>query len=393
MTTSHADADAPLSSTATPSDSGDSLFVALVEPLLRHRLLLLLGPLLAGALALGASYAVKPSFTSVTTFLPPQQQQSAAAAAVASLGSLANLTGAAAGLRTAGDQYVALLQSVTMSDRIIDRFGLMERYEAKVREDARDVLQKNVRISLGKRDGLIAIEVDDHEPQRAAEIANRYVIELRETTANFAVTEAQQRRQFFEKLLTKTRDQLGDAQRALESSGFSAGALRAEPRAAAEGYARLKAEATATEIRLQSLRSTLTDDTPEVRQLSTQLAALRAQLARQEQPPGPAGDSDYIGKFREFKYRETLFELYARQFELARADEARDGGLIQVVDPAMPASRKSRPKRAVWALSATAAAAGLLITLVLVRAAWRRAMARPDTIRRLAQLQTTRGMR
>ena len=365
--------------------------MALVEPIFQNRWLLVLGSLLVGALALGGSYAIAPTFTSTTTFLPSQQQQSAAAAALASLGSLASLAGGAAGLRTSGDQYVTLMQSATMSDRIIDRFGLMKLYEAELRVDARETLQKRVRINVGKRDGLITVEVDDESPQRAADIANRYVDELRETTANIAITEAQQRRQFFEGLLSKTRDQLTSAQRALESSGFSAGALRAEPRAAAEGYARLKAEATAAEIRLQTLRGTLTDETPEVRQLTTQLSALRALLARQEQAEQPASDSDYIGKYREFKYRETLFELYARQFELARADEARDGGLIQVVDAAKPAERKSKPKRAFIALSASALASFVLLSVVVTRSAWRRAAARPGNAQRLARLQSATG--
>ena len=385
------ESDRPGHSVHSSPEDGSSVLVALVEPIFQNRWLLVLGSLLVGALALGGSYAIAPTFTSTTTFLPSQQQQSAAAAALASLGSLASLAGGAAGLRTSGDQYVTLMQSATMSDRIIDRFGLMKLYEAELRVDARETLQKRVRINVGKRDGLITVEVDDESPQRAADIANRYVDELRETTANIAITEAQQRRQFFEGLLSKTRDQLTSAQRALESSGFSAGALRAEPRAAAEGYARLKAEATAAEIRLQTLRGTLTDETPEVRQLTTQLSALRALLARQEQAEQPPSESDYIGKYREFKYRETLFELYARQFELARADEARDGGLIQVVDAAKPAERKSKPKRAFIALSASALASFVLLSVVVTRSAWRRAAARPGNAQRLARLQSATG--
>ena len=44
------------------------------------------------------------------------------------------------------------------------------------------------------------------------------------------------------------------------------------------------------------------------------------------------GGPDYVSKYREFKYQETLFELFARQYELARVDESREGALIQVVD-------------------------------------------------------------
>ena len=96
------------------------------------------------------------------------------------------------------------------------------------------------------------------------------------------------------------------------------------------------------------------------------------------QPPRDAGPSaaDYVGKYREFKYQETLFELYARQFELARADESREGGLIQVVDPATPPEKTSKPKRAITAIATTLASLLALLAFVLVRYSLRRS--RPD---------------
>jgi len=265
---------------------------------------------------------------------------------------------------------------VTVSDRLIERFKLMEAYESKFRVDARKELNMNVRIALGKKDGLIKVEVDDTSPQRAADIANRYVDELRRITAGLAVTEAQQRRMFFEQQLQQSRERLVRAQQALQASGFNPGALKAEPKAAAEGYARLKAEVTATEVRLQVTRGSLTDTAPEVRQQQATLTALREQLARTEQAAAPAGGPDYIGRYRDFKYQETLFDLYARQFELARVDESREGTLIQVLDSATPPERKSKPKRAITAASAALAAALVLVAWVLLR----RSMHRRNTI-------------
>ena len=94
------------------------------------------------------------------------------------------------------------------------------------------------------------------------------------------------------------------------------------------------------------MRGSLSDDTPEVRQQQATLAALRSQLARLEQATQVTGAPDYVSKYREFKYQETLFDLFARQYELARVDESREGALIQVVDIATPPERKSKPKRA-----------------------------------------------
>lgn len=333
----------------------------------RHRLLLTAGPLAAGVVALGIAFLIPPTFTSRTAFIPPQQSQGGAASALASLGSLASLAGASVSSRGSPEQYVSLMQSVTVSDRIIDQFKLMDVYGAKLRVDARKSLGNNVRVLLGKKDGLITVEVDDKVPQRAADIANRYVDELRRITSTLAVTEAQQRRIFFEQQLKQTRDKLVLAQQALQSSGFNASAMNADPKAAAEAYARVRAEVTASEVRLQTLRNAMSDGTPEVQQQQATLNALRGQLARLEQSPNANSGPDYVGKYREFKYQETLFELYARQFELARVDESREAALIQVVDVASPPEMRSKPRRGMIAATTTAVTAALLLAWVFMR--------------------------
>ncbi len=369
------------------NDAGIDL-LDLALPLLLHWKLLVFGPFFAGMAALGITYLIQPTFTSRTVFLPPQQQQSAAASALASLGALSGLAGAAAGVKSPADQYVALLQSTTVADRLIDEFKLMQVYERDYRFEARKELAKNVRISLGKKDGLITVEVDDIDPPRAAEMANRHVDELRRLTSQLALTEAQQRRLFFDAQLKKTRDALTQAQLQLQASGFNPGALKAEPKAAAEGYARLKAEVTAAEVRLQTLRGNLSDTTPEVQNALGMLGALRAQLGKVETSTHPSGGPDYIGKFREFKYQETLFDLFSRQYELARVDESREGALIQVVDEAKPAERKSKPKRAITAVATTLAALLLLAGFVVSRHFWRQSLARPERAAKLAQLRS-----
>ena len=348
------------------SESGVST-VDLLIMLVTHWRLLLGGSLLAGLIGLGAAFAWPPTFTARTLFLPQQQQQNLAATALTSLGALGSLAGAAAGVRNPADQYVALMQSAMVMDRIIDQFDLMRVYDEEYRVDARKELSKSVRMTLGKKDGLISVEVDDESPKRAADMANAYVVELRRLTQVLALTEAQQRRVFFEAQLTQTRERLTLAQQALQASGFSSGALRAEPRAAAEGYAKLRAEVTAAEVRLQALRRNLVDGAPEVQQQLGIVSTLRSELAKLEVPGDRTNDPGYVSKYREFKYQETLFELFARQYEMARLDEARDGTLIQVVDVATPPEKKSKPKRAVIALAVSAGTLLILIAWLMLR--------------------------
>ncbi|MDE2094618.1 MAG: lipopolysaccharide biosynthesis protein [Burkholderiales bacterium] len=367
-------------------DEGLSL-LDLAIPLAEHWKLLVIGPLLAGLVALGITYLIAPTFTARTVFLPPQQQQSAAASALSSLGALSGLVGAAANIKSPADQYVALMESATVSDHIIDRFGLMKVYDDKYRFEARKDLAKNVQISIGKKDGLISVEVDDHSPQRAADMANRYVDELRDMTSHLALTEAQQRRVFFEAQLRQTRDRLTQAQQALQASGFNPGALKAEPKAAADSYARMRAEVTAAEVRLQTMRRSLADTSPEVQQQLAQLDALRAQLGKVEATTPSDGGPDYISKYRQFKYEETLFDLFSRQYEMAKLDESREGSLIQVVDAAMPPEHKSKPKRAIVAVGSIIGSFFLLALFVWIRQSWRRARATPETAEKVAQLR------
>jgi tyrosine-protein kinase Etk/Wzc len=355
-------------------DEDEISLLDLLQTVVENLRLLVLAPLAAGLLALGISFLVTPTFTSTTQFMPPQQQQSSAAVLLQSLGALGGIAGAATGIKNPNDQFVSFLQSRTIQDSLIQRFKLVERYESEFLQDARDELGKNARISSGK-DGLITVSVDDHDPVFAAELANAHVEELSQLLGRLAVTEAQQRRVFFEKQLASAKDNLIKAEQALQASGVNVSALKANPEAAVEGLAQLQASITAQEVKVASMRNYLTENAPDFRQAMAELSALRVQLRRAEQSQKPAqqGDSDYIAKFRDFKYNETLFELFAKQYELARVDESREGAVIQVVDVAQPAEKKSKPKKALIAVLTTLATGFALLLFVFVRQAVRNA--------------------
>ncbi len=373
-------------------DEDEISLLDLLQVVVENLRLLVLSPLVIGLLALGYTFTITPTFTATTKFMPPQQQASGAASLLASLGSLGGLAGAASGIKNPADQYVAFLKSRSVEDALIDRFKLTERYEQNLKTDTRATLDGVARASSGK-DGLITIEVDDKDPVFAAELANAHVDELGHLLKRLAVTEAQQRRVFFEKQLASAKDNLVKAEQALKSSGVSSDTLKSDPKAAVEGLARLKAGITAQEIKLASMRGYLSESAPDFKQAQTELGAMRAQVARAEeqQPSGAAGGSDYITKYRDFKYQETLFELFAKQYEIARVDESREGALIQVVDTALPPERKSKPKKAMIAAVATLASGFALLLFVFVRQALRGASANPETEQKLSKLRKAWG--
>lgn len=367
------------------ADEESSLF-DLVIAVIENIKLIAFGSIAVGVLTMAYTFYLKPVYTAKAVILPPQQQQSSAAVAMQSLGALASLAGAA-GVKNPADQYVALMQSVTVSERVINAFHLGEVYGSPTRQGVLEKLADNVKLSSSKKDNLITIEVDDTDPKRAADMANNYVDQLRRFTNELAVTEAQQRRVFFERQLRQTRDKLTEAQRNLQASGINEGALRTEPKAAAESYAALKAQVTAAEVRLRAMRGYLTEEAPEFKLAQSSLSALQSQLSKAEAADGQAGVSDYIGKYREFKYQETLFELFAKQFELAKLDESRDGALIQVVDPAFPPERQSKPKRALTVIAATVSAGLVFLIFALVRNSWRQFASNEESAEKLERLR------
>jgi uncharacterized protein involved in exopolysaccharide biosynthesis len=369
-------------------DDDEISLLDLLQVVVENLRLLVLGPLVAGLAALGIAFMIPPTFTATTKFMPPQQQQSAAASMLASLGALGGLAGAATGLKNPADQYVAFMKSRTVQDALVDRFKLMARYESKYQESARKELDANVLIASGK-DGLITIDANDKDPAFAAQLANAYVEELGHLLGRLAVTEAQQRRMFFEKQLGNTKDKLVKAEQALKASGVNSNVLKTNPTAAVEALAKLKASITAQEIKLASMRGYLTESAPDFKQAQTELAAMRTQMTRAEnsEPAAQAGESDYVTKFREFKYQETLFELFAKQYEMARIDESREGAVIQVVDAAVPPELKAKPKKAMIAMLTTLAVGFALLLFVFIRQALRNAVSTGDTADKIHKMQ------
>lgn len=338
-------------------------------------------PLLTTLVAVVVSLLMTPIFTAKTVVMPPQQQQSGAAAALASLGGLAGLAGVAGGIKSPDEMYVVLLGSDSLQNRLIADLKLQERYEAKTLTDARVALKAQVRFSADKKSGLLNIEADDKDPAFAAELANRHVVELRAMLGRLAVTEAQQRRQFYEQQIQQTQDKLTFAEVAFraakEKSGMQLTTVLAETgvRASAE----LRGQIAAREVQLQAMSRFATAQNPETQRIASELSALRSQLNKTEQGSGESKvaasplHQEAVKSYRDVKVKEAMLEVLIRQYELARVDEAKEGPLIQQVDVAMPPERRSKPKRAIMVLVAAIAGLFLGVLVAFVRSALKKA--------------------
>jgi uncharacterized protein involved in exopolysaccharide biosynthesis len=165
----------------------------------------------------------------------------------------------------------------------------------------------------------------------------------------------------------------------------------------------LRAQIAAREVELESLRTSATDQNPEVITLQSQIAGLRTQLADFEKghpqsaemagdvltPTSevPAASLEYLRRMRDVRYQETLFEFMVRQYEMARVDEAKQGQMIQVVDPALVPERRSWPPRTVLTPLAFILAGIIASSWVILQAAFRNRMENPEEARKILQLR------
>jgi len=333
--------------------------------------------------AAGLSMLLPPKFSATTRLLPPQQAQSSAAALLSQLGNLGGAAAGVAGLKNPNDLYVGMLRSRVVADKLIDKFALLKVYNTDSREKARRALAGSTLIDSGK-DGLINIEFQDEDKKLVAPVANGYVDELVALTKVLAVTEAGQRRLFYEGQLQMARDNLTKAEAALKTGLDKRGVISvdAESQTLVATMSRLRAQISAKEIQLSSMRAFVTPNNQDYKKAEEELNSMRAELSRLESGSSGAGVADADGDpkrsgfesiklLRDVKYYQMLYELLAKQYEIARLDEAKTATVIQVLDTAIEPETKSGPKRLVIVI-VSALCAFVLAVLSVIVMEWRR---------------------
>lgn len=367
--------------------------------LAKHKKTLLGVPLAAALVSAAVSFALPNTYKATTKLLPPQQSQSSAMALLSQLGGIAGIATGGSALKNPNDMYVGMLQSRTIEDRLIDRFNLKQVYKVELKEAARERLENDTDVTSGK-DGLISIDVEGKDQKLVAPLANAYVDELLKLTKDLAVTEASQRRVFFERQLEATKNNLAAAEAALKRNLDVHGVISvdADSRAVLETGGRLRAQISLKEIQLNSMRAFVTDENPDFKRTEEELKSLRAELSKLENGRGAGSADDQDGRgeaglanikvLRDVKYQQMLYELLAKQYEIARLDEAKDSSIIQVLDPAIQPERKFKPKRAIIILVATFASFALALLFAFLKESREKMLQEPLGAEKWAQFRS-----
>jgi tyrosine-protein kinase Etk/Wzc len=347
------------------SDSGWSVLDFLI--LLGHRRRLILTITLGTAVLTAVITLILPSrYTAASSILPPQQSSNPGAllsqvAGGGGGGGLAALAGSSLGIKNQIDTYVSMFRSRTIEDEMAVRFDLEKVYKKKNLFDTRKEFENKSTAVAGLKDGIIRVTVEGRTPDEAAAMTNAYVEEFQKLASNVAVTEAAQRRVFFDRQLEESKDSLSKAEQDLKKTELTTGMVQPDrqSRAMIESAAILQGQIAAKEVEVQALSSFATENNPDLIIVKRQVEELRTQLGKYTGdansvsnlfvPKGkvPEAALDYVRKLREVKYRETIFQALASQYQLAKLDEAKQGAIFQIIDHAVAPDKRSFPQRTI----------------------------------------------
>jgi tyrosine-protein kinase Etk/Wzc len=338
---------------------------------------------------LAAIYGVVVSLVTPATYVSrtsimPLQQSGGGGSGLASLGSLVGVAGLgalsnmASGIKSSDEMFIALMRSQSVQSALIEQFKLKERYGARNTEEARQALNSNVVILADKKSGMLFVDAQDTDPEFAARLANAQVKELNVILSRLAVTEAQQRRAYYEQQIIKTQTKIPQLEleykEAQKSSGLEVASLLSEA-------GTLPGQIAAKELQLQVLSRFATAQNPDLKRLAVEISALRAQMARYElsksgsktSDPSKLGQSaestqtNFLQKatqaYNTVKIQEALLDSYVKQLEFAKVDEAKEGPAVQVVDEARAPEIRAKPERRKIVIAYTAT--GLIIAFIL----------------------------
>ena len=335
--------------------------------------------------SLTIAFTIPKRYTSTGRIMPPDNSGSTMAMFAALSGrsggefsGLSNLAGSLLGGRNSSALFVDLLKSSTISGALIDRFRLQQAWHKRYRVDAAKYLARHSTIVDDKRSGVITVEVQDTNPQRARDLAQGYLDELNMLLNRTSISAAHQERIFIERRLKGVEADLEQAQTALSdySSTHTTIDLPNQTRAMVDAAARLQAEQIAAQSEVDSLRL-------------TKMSGTSAPLPKDDDKnsDGTSADVDsgdlypplrqlprlavpYANLYRRVRVEETIYELLTQQYEVARIQEAKDVPVVSVIDmPGIP-EKKSFPPRLLVALILTIFAIAVTAATLLFLHRW-----------------------
>jgi capsule polysaccharide export protein KpsE/RkpR len=355
-----------------PQNSAPIAAIASLRILWEHRRAIVRTLLGGAGLGLLLAFLLPAKYQATAQLMPPDSQSASSMALLAGLSArsaspLGAVAGDLLGLQSSGDLFIGLLRSRTLEDRMVERFDLQRVYGKRLEQDARQKLEENSSITQDRKSGILAITVTDHEPQRAAAMAQAYIEELDRLVADVSTSAARRERIFLEQRLQAVKTDLDQASHDFSQFSAKNGAIdiKEQGRAMLDAAATLMGQLIAAESELKGLEAIYVPGNVRIRTVEARIQELRTELAKMGGENGfviagedatgqstypsirelPLLGATYADLYRRTRIQETVYETLTQQYELAKVQEAKETPSVKILDFAKVPERKSYPPR------------------------------------------------
>ncbi len=351
----------------------DSDFFIVLKTLYGRRKLIIVNFIIVFVLSAVFSLMMPKTYRSRALIMPPAPQQD--------LGFLSALAGNIPFTRFnlgQGDYesmtFLAILNSRTVMENVINKFNLMEFYDSEKLEDAVKILRGNTGFDV-EDEGTISIIVDvktgwfpwgkenETVSQLVTDIANFFAEDLDSVNKRLKSEQARFQRIFIEKRYNENIQDLTEVEEEFKAfqEQHKMIALPEQMKAAIEAASTIQAQILASEVKLGVMEKTLSHQHPALERVKSEIAQLETQLKELESGSENEG---FLPKFsevpdlgiqllrfeRELEIQNTLFAFLTQQYEEAKIQEVKNTPTLQVLDRAVKPERKHKPKRALFVL-------------------------------------------
>ena len=343
--------------------------------LVKYKKTIIINVLVVTLAAIIVSLIIPKKYTSVASFIPPKKQGGMFGSISGFSSTIKDLSKTLGGIGNVSDEsynYLVILKSRTATEKVIKKFNLREVYDIdKERpfEYVMDELKDNTEFQV-EDEGNITVSVNDKSPKRAAEMANYYVQILNEISTKLSVTEARNNREFIEKRFIQLQTDIANIEDSLEhfSRKYNVLEMKEQMKAEITAAAELKAKTEIAKIEKDILKSSYGDDNPLVHQAELKVTELNKRLYSMKFGEDsnlksslnlfipfekiPETGIKYVRLMRDYEIQTKVLEFIYPMYEQAKIEEQKDTPVVLVVDKAVPAEKKSSPKRALIVITA-----------------------------------------
>lgn len=368
----------------------ENSFSDFIIVLVKWRKIILFNVIIITLLSTIISFLLPKWYTSTANIIPPKSKGGL-------LGDLSNFSSTIKDisktlgrLGTTSDQaynYLQILESRRSYEAVINKFNIRSVYKFDIDDPIEDVIRElssNVDFKV-EDEGNITVKVSDRDPKRAADMANYFVELLNSISIELGTFEAKNNREFIETRYFQLLRDIKSAEDSLKifSEKYSVFSLTDQTKAAITAAAELKATVEMQKIELDLMVKNYGVNSPQVSDKKLIINEIEKRLNSMNFSDAnltndkvklftefsrlPDIGMKYLRYRREFELQTKLLEFILPIYEQAKIEEKKNIPVCLILDNAVPAQKKSSPKRVVIVIASFFVSFFFSILWVLLR--------------------------